>query len=129
MLNIAARILTLTSPHSHITPIMKELHWLPIPQQVDYKILLLTFKALHGLAPCYLSELLTPYKTERTTRASHENLLQITDTRTKTFGDRAFSWSAPTLWNRLPSELRKTNDLDDFKCAIKTMLFQIAYSD
>lgn len=130
MLNIAARILTLTSVYSHITPILKELHWLPIPQRIEYKILLLTFKALHGLAPLYLTNLLTPYRTvERKTRSSEANFLQIPDTRTKTFGDRAFSWAAPTLWNKLPVKLRKMDNLEGFKSAIKTVLFSSAYGN
>ena len=130
MLNIAVRILTSTSVYSHITPILKELHWLPIPQRIEYKVLLLTFKALHGLAPLYLTNLLTPYRTvERKTRSSEANFLQIPDTRTKTFGDRAFSWAAPTLWNRLPVKLRKMDNLEGFKSAIKTVLFSSAYGN
>ena len=54
MFNIAARILTLTAKSDHITPVLRQLHWLPISQRIAYKILLLTFKALHGLAPQYI---------------------------------------------------------------------------
>ncbi len=38
---------------NHITPILQSLHWLPIKCHISYKILLLTYKALNGLAPAY----------------------------------------------------------------------------
>ena len=44
---------------SHITPALYELHWLPVSLRIDYKILLLTFKCIYGLAPTYLSDLIS----------------------------------------------------------------------
>mgnify|MGYP001244283639 CR=1 FL=1 len=58
MLHIAARILTLSPSSESIVPVLKDLHWLPVEQRIQYKILLLTFKAVNGLAPTYLSDLL-----------------------------------------------------------------------
>ena len=63
--NAAARVLTRTKKCEHISPVLKTLHWLPIKFRIDYKILLLTYKALKGLAPVYLSELLIPYSPPR----------------------------------------------------------------
>ena len=51
--NAAARILTRTRRFEHISPVLASLHWLPVTFLIHYKILLLTFKALHGLAPLY----------------------------------------------------------------------------
>ncbi|KAI4898085.1 hypothetical protein NFI96_008277 [Prochilodus magdalenae] len=59
--NSAARVLVRTNKSAHITPILLQLHWLPVTKRICYKILLLTFKALHGQAPTYLSALLHPY--------------------------------------------------------------------
>ena len=129
MLHIAARILTLTPPTNHITPVLKELHWLPIEKRIHYKIVLLTFKALHGLAPQYIIDLLMPYSTPRPLRSSEANLLTVPRTRAKSFGDRAFSCAAPTLWNKLPSNLREMDSLDTFKKRLKTFLFKIAYPE
>ena len=128
ILNIAARILTLSRPSFDITPILIELHWLPIEKRIEYKILLLTFKATHDLAPKYISDLLNPYPTPRELRSSDENLLAIPQSRTKTYGDRAFSVTAPTLWNELPEELRFINSLSLFKKHLKTHLFNSAYN-
>ena len=61
VLNTAARILNEIPKFSHITDILKELHWLPIRQRNTLKILLLTYQAYHNTAPDYLCELITPY--------------------------------------------------------------------
>ena len=42
----------------HVTPILKELHWLPVRAHIEFKILLITLKAIKGLAPKYLSDLI-----------------------------------------------------------------------
>ena len=52
--------------YDHITPVLVDLHWLPVEQRIEFKILLLTYKALNGLAPAYLRELLDPYTPVRT---------------------------------------------------------------
>ena len=44
----------------HITPVLKELQWLPIDKRIVYKVLVITYKVLHGLAPVYIAELLVP---------------------------------------------------------------------
>ena len=128
ILNIAARILTLSRPSCNITPVLIELHWLPIEKRIEYKLLLITFKATHNLAPQYISDMLQPYPTPRPLRSSDENLLAIPQSRTKSYGDRAFSIAAPTLWNGLPDELRFINELGHFKRQLKTYLFKSAYN-
>ncbi len=59
--NAAVRVLTRTRKYDHISPVLSTLHWLPIKHCIDFKILLITYKALNGLAPQYLSELLSHY--------------------------------------------------------------------
>ncbi|KAI2646322.1 UDP-N-acetylmuramoylalanine--D-glutamate ligase [Labeo rohita] len=59
--NAADRVLTRTKKYDHISPVLSTLHWLPIKHCIDFKILLITCKALNGLAPQYLSELLLHY--------------------------------------------------------------------
>ena len=76
VLNDAARLLTYTSKYDHITPVLAELHWLPVEKHIIFKILLLTYKALHSQAPTYISELLEPYKPARTLRSSSALLLK-----------------------------------------------------
>ncbi|KAF7642246.1 hypothetical protein LDENG_00261560 [Lucifuga dentata] len=61
--NSAARLLTCSC--DHITPILKNLHWLPIQQQIQFKILLITYKALHNQVPSYLTDPLHPHTPNR----------------------------------------------------------------
>ena len=125
--NSAARLVSMSKKYDHITPILKELHWLPIHSRIKYKIILLTFKAVHGLAPTYLSELVAPYQPTRSLRSASHNLLVVNRSRTKTFGDRSFESAAPTLWNSLPDALRAQTNIDVFERELKTYLFNISF--
>ena len=73
VINTAARLVTFTKKFESITPVLKELHWLPIQQRVKFKMLLLVFKSLNGLAPIYLREKLIS-KVNNGLRSSNQNL-------------------------------------------------------
>ena len=127
--NRAAR-LCLSIPRRSRVPVLtllKTLHWLPISFRIDFKILLLTFKCLNGLAPDYLSELLSVRDTGRTLRSSRDLLLDIPKSRTKTWGERSFAVCAPRLWNALPQYLRSAESVSSFKSSLKTHLFAVAF--
>ena len=109
----------------HVTPLLIKLHWLPDRQRIDYKLLLLCFKAQHGLAPSYLKDAIVPCKPGRSLREKH--LLVVPPTKLKTCGDRSFNKAAPLLWNGLPLNIRCCDKLDMFKRLLKTHLFTIAY--
>ena len=100
-LNAAARVLTKTSKYDHITPILEQLHWLPVKQRIQYKILLLTWKIVHKMAPVYMEELLNLYIPQRSLRSSCQGLFNVPKTRVQ-YGDSAFLVAAPVLWNALP---------------------------
>ena len=122
--NIAVRIIERVAPSAAITPLLVNLHWLPIDKRVQFKILFLTFKALHGSAPSYISSLLQPYIPSRTLRSQQNHLLIIPRSHTQYYGDRSFASIAPTLWNRLPIIIRTAPSLDSFKNQLKTFLFE-----
>jgi len=126
--NAAARFLTGTKKREHITPIIvASLHWLPVKQRIDFKVLTYVYKALNGLAPTYISELLDSYSPQRSLRSSSKLLLIVPKTCLKTKGDRSFSLYAPKLWNTLPLSIRASTTLNIFKTLIKTYLFAQAY--
>ena len=103
---------------------------LPIRYRIHFKILLLTFKCLHGLAPKYLSDLLTVSEPSRYNLRNHMGML-LTRASVKfkvTLGDRAFKSSAPKLWNSLPLSIRNIQSLNKFKAQIKTYLFKLAFN-
>ena len=88
--NSAARLLTGAYRQDHITPILRELYWLPISERINFKVLLLTFKSLHDLAPSYLQELKRPYNPTRTLRPAKKRLSVQPRCKLKTCGERAF---------------------------------------
>ena len=93
--NTAPRIVTLSKRFDHITPILFKLHWLPLNYRIHFKIFLLVYKCLNGLAPTYLSELLRYTNGLRLLRSSCQNFLALPRTRLKTYGDRVLSAAAP----------------------------------
>ena len=73
------QLLCLQTSHDHITPVLQKLHWLPVRYRIMYKILILTYKCIHGLAPLYLQELIQEYKPIRNLRSSSKlNLISAT---------------------------------------------------
>ncbi len=125
--NAAARVLTRTRRCEHITPVLISLHWLPVKQRIDFKILLIVFKAMNGLAPSYVADMLSEYTPDRPLRSSNKGLLTIPRINTKS-AHGAFSHYGPTLWNSLPHELRSTTTVSSFKSRLKTYLFSQAFS-
>ena len=105
-----------------------ELHWLPVEQRITFKILLFVFKSLNGLAPFYLSDLISTYVPSRSLRSASLSLLYVPRSNQKTYGDRAFAVAAPRLWNALPIQMRQPGTtLDTFKRSLKTLLFRQAF--
>ena len=92
--------------------------------RIDFKILLLVSKVLNGLGPLYLSELLEPYIPNRKLRSAKKKLLVVPKYNLKTYGYRAFSHRAPTLWNALTDDIRQVDLLETFKSKLKTHLFR-----
>ncbi|KAK7103512.1 hypothetical protein V1264_018394 [Littorina saxatilis] len=122
--NSSARLALRKKKGDHITPLLNQLHWLPVPARITYKINTLTYKCLHGLAPAYLSDSLSLYVPSRALRSSADSLkLNIPHTKLKTAGQRSFSFQAPSQWNTLPLPLRQQQSLESFKSALKTFLF------
>ena len=108
----------------HVTPLLKHLHWLPVKKRIEYKILLLTFKALHGEAPSYIQEMLHPYIPSKTLRSADK--LQLIEKRmTRKHGDRAFSSAAPKLWNALPLPLQLSKNSYCFKKALQPICLSV----
>ena len=109
----------------HFSLLLRGLHWLPVKARIEFKILLITFKAIHGLAPKYLCDLLTFKSSLYNLRSSDSILLSMPAVRSKTLGDRAFMVAAPRLWNSLPKELRAITNVNSFKAHIKTYLLKL----
>ena len=122
--NSAARLLTGSCKHEHITPVLRNLHWLAVHKRIRFKILLMTFKCLNQLATSCLSDLLIHYQPSRTLPSSDKELLVQPRCHLKTHGERAFSFIAPKLWNTLPLSIKRCKSVESFKSTLKTHLFK-----
>ena len=105
--NSAARIITLSRKYDHITPVLTQLHWLP----VHFRIVLLVYKCLNGKCPIYLANLLHCKKSKRSLHSVSNECLLVPPSCLKSYGDRSFSVCAPHLWNSLPYKPRKSDCL------------------
>ena len=121
--NTAARIVSQTRKFDHITPVLFDLHWPSVSYRSVLKILLLVFKSLNNLSPSSLVDRLSYQLQSRNLRSASSQVLEQPRSFTKTYGDKAFSMSAPKLWNSLPLDLRKSPSLTGLKKGLKTYLF------
>jgi len=123
--NAATRLITDARWRDHISPALRQLYWLPVRQRVQFKLSVLVFKALHGLAPQCLTDdcQLIAAAGRRQLRSSDAVTYVVPQTRT-CLGDRAFGVAGPRLWNALPINLRQSDlSLGQFRRALKTHLF------
>ena len=130
VMNASARLIYRAHKFCHITPLLAELHWLPVRSRIHYKILLITFKILHGLSPKYLLDLISTQQPSFYYLRRNDNgrLLERPSVKTKkTLGDRTFQVAAPFLWNKLPRSAREATNLESFKILIKTFLFRESF--
>jgi len=129
--NAAARLYRGLRKYDHITPLLRdELHWLPITSRIDYKIAVLTYKALHNQAPKYLTDMCSrasDFTGLTRNRSATNGKLVPTSWNTVSYGKRCFNFAAPEVWNKLPVSLIQNNCFDDLKKRLKTVLFIEAY--
>ena len=128
--NAAARLVIMQGKFCHSIPVLHQLHWLPVSFRINFKILLLTFKAIHGLAPSYINDLVKvrPLNPRYRLRSNDGILLSHPNFKTlTTLGDHAFVASAPKLWKDLPLKIRMARSADTFQKFLKTLLFSKAF--
>ena len=125
--NAAARLITRTPRREHVTPDLINLHWLPVRNRIEYKILTHVYRLVHGLSPGYLSEMLPAYSPGRQLRSANGMFLQTRVSKTVTYGDKSFRTAAPKMWNSLPLCLKVQPSIDCFKKSLKTNLFKNCY--
>lgn len=122
--NIAARIVTHSQPNDHITHILRDLHWLPIQDRINFKILMLMYRSSVVALPPYLPELLQPYQVKCNSMRSHNKPLLCEGWSHQSWGIRAFPTAGPFLWKILPKHVKLSPSLASFKHSLKTHLIQ-----
>jgi len=128
VMNAAAWLIFSSRKYDHVTPLLHELHW----QRIEYKLAVLVYRCLHGLAPPYLSsdlQCVADLDDRRRLRSSLTDALNVPSTRLSTVGDCAFPVAAACVWNSLPATVTSSPLLLTFKRRLKTELFARSYPD
>ena len=115
--NAAARLIFGASRQVHVTPLLRSLHWLWVPERIAFRPAVLVYRCLHGMAPTSAPHLRRP--TAATTSALVGRRTQLS-----TIGDRAFVAAAPAVWNSLPEDVWASTSLQLFRCRLKSELFR-----
>ena len=117
VLDAAARLVFRQSRYDHVSDAAATLHRLRLPQRVDFKVAVMTFRVLHGLAPPYLNDLVrvADLPGRRRLRSSSSHQLLVPPFRLTTVGRRTFPVAASLLWNSLPSDVQSSSSLPVFR--------------
>jgi len=130
VMNASARLIYPLSRFSHITPLLKRLHWLKAKERIDFKVAVLVYKCLHGTASPYLADELSRSDVQGHSLLSSSSSSQLVVRRTthSTLSDRSFVIAGPRLWNNLPQHVISASSLQVFKIRLKTHLFKTTFS-
>ena len=121
--NHAARVVMRKRIRDHITPVLRELHWLPIEYRYKFKIATFAYRQFEGSLPSYLG--LNSRECSRKVRSNSEKRLHPPGKpNLKTVGGRSFKQIAPKIWNSLPNDLKSVDSLPLFKRKLKTYFFR-----
>ena len=124
--NTLARVVTGGRRYDHITPVLKELHWLPIKHRIDFNLAIIVYKVKQTQEPSYLAELLIDHKPNRNLWSNDCYLLERPRTRT-VLATCTFSVAAPNIWNYLPNIIKTQYTIKEFKSKLKTHYFKSAF--
>jgi hypothetical protein len=130
-MNAAARLVTGIGKYEHITPVLRNvLHWLPVSEQIIFKIAVLAFNCICGTVPAYFNDVclsLADIPGGASLLAAERGELFVPSTRT-TIGSQIFRLAAPSVWNSLPQHLHVDSlSQQQFKNGLKAHLFKVAY--
>ena len=127
----AARLIFRARKFDHVTPLLRELHWLPVQQRIQFRLATLAYRCLHGTGPRYLADQLRRVADVESRRRLHSSVtlgLVVPSIRHKTIGNRAFSITAARAWNSLlQTDVLSSASLALFWQRLKTKLFIDSY--
>ena len=104
-------------------PLLRELHWLPVQQGINFKILLHVYNCVNSLGPSYLSNAVRHYHCAHAgLRSSKDTIRLAVHINNRAIGTTAFSYLGSKLWNDLPIFICAACSVQSFKM-LKTHLF------
>ena len=124
--NFAVRIITNSRKFDHITPLLKELQWIPVKQYLFYRDAVMTFKCMSGTVPEYLSQQFVRRGSisGRCTRNSQSLNIPLYKSAT---GQRTFYYRAVSLWNALPENIKSSASIQTFKRKLRKYLLETGF--
>ena len=130
IINTTARLITGVRKYDHITPVLKELHWLKIDERIEYKIALQMYKCLSNEGPAYPTRDLVPVaclpEKQRLRSAKSKDVVPNMH-KLKSLGLRRFSVQRLKLWNNLPNSLKSSSSKKSICRPLKTYLFNKSF--
>ena len=128
--NAAARLILDLNMWDHVTPGLRQLHWLSVRWRIQYKLCTIMHSVHAGRCPAYMTDCVRSVADSSSRsglRSAKSSSFVTPQLRTK-FGERAFSFAGPAAWNSLPAEMRDTDDPTTFRKKLKTHFFNLAFS-
>ena len=126
VMNAAARLIFSARKYDHVTPLLRELHWLRVPERITFRLAVYAYRCQHGLAPSYLADdirRVADVESRRRLRSASTAQLLVPPTVHSTIGDRAFPVAATRAWNSLSPHVTSSPSLPVFRSRLKTELF------
>ena len=125
VLHVAVRVVLDLKPRDHISSALRELHWLPVSEQVVYNLCFLIHKESVGQSPDYIIDLLQPVAATLSLSSLRDASRghYVVPRTNREMVDRAFYTDAPRAWNQLPTELKRTKSTSAFRQGLKMFLF------
>ena len=127
--NAAARLILDLRMSDHVTPALKQLHWLPVDRRVEFKLCTMMHSIHTGQCPTYSADMVRAVAANQTRSGLRSaNTARYQEPRCRTeIGKRAFSYAGPHAWNTLPSSLHNITDSKQFRKQLKTLYFTRAF--
>jgi len=132
VINSAAHLVYSARRSEHVSPLLRELHWLRVPERIDFRLAILVYRCMNGTAPRYLgSELqrVADIESRRCLQSASSPSLHVPRSLHRTIGDRAFPVAAAKVWNALPPAITSLPSLGEFRRALKMELFRRSYDN
>ena len=118
--NFAVRIVTGARKHDHITPMLKDLHWLPIAKQLEVRDTVMAFRCIKGPAPPALCDKFSARSQVHSRNTRNKEKLNVQLLKKTATGQRSFAYRAACIWNSLPECSTSRDSITGFKNDIKT---------
>ena len=116
--------------NDHITPILRDLHWLRVPERIAFLLVVLVYRCQLEIGPSYLAAELhrvVDVESRCRLRSASTTAPVVPHTTHPTISDRAFPVAAARVWNTLPSFVTSSPSLATFRHRLKTELFSRAF--